>query len=101
MGISKTLHPAFFCRNLRAKNSEDFNGYINMYHLIYKGNAKLAKVSQNQLFSIVFYMKSNILLLSHVKYSGYAFSKKVSENGVDSVESYGIIVQKEKFYESQ
>lgn len=43
---------------LRAKNSEDFNGYIKMYHLNLSGVAKLAKVSQNLIISNVFYMNS-------------------------------------------
>lgn len=101
MGISKTLHPAFFLGICGRKILEDFNGYINMYHLIYRGNAKLAKVSQNQLFSIVFYMNSNILSFVSFKLLGLRLLKESQRKRVDSVESYDIIVQKEKIYESQ
>ncbi len=56
MGISKTLHPAFFLGICGQKILEDFNGYIKMYHLNLSGVAKLAKVSQNVMNSNVFYM---------------------------------------------
>jgi len=48
----------FFVGICGRKILEDFNEYIIMYHLIYRGNAKLAKVSKSQLFSNMFYMNS-------------------------------------------
>ena len=58
MGISKTLHPAFFVGICGRKILKDFNGCIKMYHLNHSGVAKLAKVSQNVIISNVFYVNS-------------------------------------------
>jgi hypothetical protein len=61
-----------------------------MYYLIYKGIAKLSKVSQNQplmVFCISSVINSENRNMLYLNYSGIALSKKVSQNQLTRKES--------------
>lgn len=68
MGISKTLHPAFFLGICGRKILEYFNRCIKSVSLKPQG---LRQVSQSQLksmFRVLFFIKRNVLLMLYLNY---------------------------------